>query len=147
MDIPWYEGKRNLAWPAILKTIRNDIAAFLDDDGFESFLGDGPLEKKKKESEEEGGGGSEVDEESSDDDEDEEYQETVRTTLQLERSDHILTHYCRALADLMVRRTVTREMRTPRKKDQQRGPKKGQTQKRTKTTMKMRKMKRWVSGV
>eukprot|EP01053_Blabericola_migrator_P003117 Blabericola_migrator_1__3116@NODE_1908_length_3578_cov_140_638280_g1220_i0_p1_GENE_NODE_1908_length_3578_cov_140_638280_g1220_i0NODE_1908_length_3578_cov_140_638280_g1220_i0_p1_ORF_typecomplete_len1094_score252_58SPT16/PF08644_11/3_4e03SPT16/PF08644_11/2_7e42Rtt106/PF08512_12/1_3e16FACTSpt16_Nlob/PF14826_6/1_4e12Peptidase_M24/PF00557_24/1e07LAP1C/PF05609_12/1_2e02LAP1C/PF05609_12/0_045_NODE_1908_length_3578_cov_140_638280_g1220_i01653446 len=62
MDIVWYEGKKNLSWHIILKTIRADITKFVEDGGFNNFMGD------------EGDGSSASS--SSDDEEDEEYQES-----------------------------------------------------------------------
>ncbi|XP_026190808.1 FACT complex subunit SPT16 [Cyclospora cayetanensis] len=61
LEIVWYEGKQNLNWSAILKEIRDDPRGFVEDGGFDMFLGDGD------ESDQEG--------EESEDDDDEEYAE------------------------------------------------------------------------
>ncbi|ORM40740.1 FACT complex subunit SPT16 [Babesia sp. Xinjiang] len=56
LDMVWYEGKNNLQWTNILKTILEDVDAFVENGAFDGFLGE-----------------SEGDEESIDD-EDEEYE-------------------------------------------------------------------------
>ncbi|EEA07011.1 uncharacterized protein CMU_033960 [Cryptosporidium muris RN66] len=60
MDIVYYEGRQNLNWNAVLKTILSDIEDFIENGGFSGFLGEE----------------SEVENTSEDDDEDEEYSET-----------------------------------------------------------------------
>ncbi|KAL8442000.1 hypothetical protein Emag_006745 [Eimeria magna] len=61
LEIVWYEGKQNLNWSAILKEIRDDPRGFVEDGGFDMFLGDV--------------NGSEEEGEESEDDDDEEYAE------------------------------------------------------------------------
>jgi len=47
VNIVWYEVKSNLNWDAILKTIRGDLVAFVENGGFEGFLGDeGPTKRE-----------------------------------------------------------------------------------------------------
>ncbi|OEH79253.1 transcription elongation factor fact 140 [Cyclospora cayetanensis] len=67
LEIVWYEGKQNLNWSAILKEIRDDPRGFVEDGGFDMFLGDGD------ESDQEG--------EESEDDDDEEYAEQSSSAL------------------------------------------------------------------
>ncbi|CDJ57688.1 transcription elongation factor FACT 140 kDa, putative [Eimeria maxima] len=60
LEIVWYEGKQNLNWAAILKEIRDDPRGFVEDGGFDMFLGDN---------------GSDEEGDDSEDDDDEEYAE------------------------------------------------------------------------
>eukprot|EP00375_Theileria_parva_P001275 XP_763946.1 transcriptional regulator [Theileria parva strain Muguga] len=60
LDIVWYEGKNNLQWTNILKTILEDTEAFVESGGFDGFLGEGDDEEETGEEE---------------DDEDEEYKD------------------------------------------------------------------------
>lgn len=43
LEIVWYEGKQNLHWAAILKEIRQDPKGFVEDGGFDMFLGERSL--------------------------------------------------------------------------------------------------------
>lgn len=62
MEIVYYEGRQNLNWNAVLKTILSDIEDFVQNGGFNGFLGE----------DSEGEDGSDEEE----DDEDEEYSES-----------------------------------------------------------------------
>ncbi|VWU52083.1 FACT complex subunit SPT16, putative, partial [Hepatocystis sp. ex Piliocolobus tephrosceles] len=59
IDIVYYEGKNNLQWSNILKTILSDIDAFVSSKGFDGFLGEGD---------------GEDDESADDEDEDDDYE-------------------------------------------------------------------------
>ncbi|KAK9171452.1 FACT complex subunit (SPT16/CDC68) family protein [Cryptosporidium meleagridis] len=63
MEIVYYEGRQNLNWNAVLKTILSDIEDFVQNGGFNGFLGE--------DSDDEEGGSEDEDE-----DEDEEYSES-----------------------------------------------------------------------
>ncbi|KAL5367508.1 CDC68 like aminopeptidase [Cryptosporidium parvum] len=63
MEIVYYEGRQNLNWNAVLKTILSDIEDFVQNGGFNGFLGEDSDDEE---------GGSDDD----DDDEDEEYSES-----------------------------------------------------------------------
>lgn len=62
LEIVWYEGKQNLNWNAILKQIRDDPQGFVDEGGFDMFLGDDGVSGEEGDSDE--------------DDDDEEYAES-----------------------------------------------------------------------
>lgn len=49
IDIVYYEGKNNLQWTNILKTILADTEAFVESKGFEGFLGDDDEEEEEEE--------------------------------------------------------------------------------------------------
>ncbi|CEM04056.1 unnamed protein product [Vitrella brassicaformis CCMP3155] len=75
LDIVWYEGKQNLNWPNILKTIKDDVEGFVEQGGFDYFLGEEDESEEDDDDEEEDEYKDEEDEsaeeedESSDDDE------------------------------------------------------------------------------
>uniref|UniRef100_A0A3B0MVL7 FACT complex subunit n=1 Tax=Theileria annulata TaxID=5874 RepID=A0A3B0MVL7_THEAN len=70
LDIVWYEGKNNLQWTNILKTILEDVEAFVESGGFDGFLGEGEDEEDSGEEEDD------EDEEYKDDESDEEEEES-----------------------------------------------------------------------
>lgn len=80
LDIVWYEGKNNLQWANILKTILDDVEAFVENGAFDGFLGE-----------------SESDEESVDD-EDEEYEDGSDEAVE-EDSDEEFSDDDESLAD------------------------------------------------
>lgn len=49
IDIVYYEGKNNLQWSNILKTILADTEAFVESKGFEGFLGDDDDDEEEEE--------------------------------------------------------------------------------------------------
>ncbi|KAF8818763.1 transcriptional elongation factor [Cardiosporidium cionae] len=53
LEIVWYEGKNNLQWGNILKTIIEDKESFFEQGGFEGFLGDESEEEEDVDDEDE----------------------------------------------------------------------------------------------
>lgn len=72
LGIVWYEGKNNLQWTNILKTILSDVESFVENGGFEGFLGEGESEYED-EDEDEMDGDEEYDIDSEEEDDESEY--------------------------------------------------------------------------
>eukprot|EP00371_Babesia_bovis_P001145 XP_001609792.1 transcriptional regulator [Babesia bovis T2Bo] len=53
LDMVWYEGKNNLQWTNILKTILDDVDAFVENGGFDGFLGESEGEEESLDDEDE----------------------------------------------------------------------------------------------
>ncbi|KAK1442684.1 fact complex subunit spt16 [Babesia gibsoni] len=53
LDIVWYEGKNNLQWTNILKTILEDVEAFVENGAFDGFLGESEGEEESVDDEDE----------------------------------------------------------------------------------------------
>ncbi|UKK02594.2 transcription modulator [Theileria orientalis] len=76
LDIVWYEGKNNLQWTNILKTILEDVEAFVENGGFDGFLGEGD-EEEEEEEEEDDDEDFEEEEDEEEDDSEEDYSESL----------------------------------------------------------------------
>ncbi|GFE54587.1 transcriptional elongation factor FACT140, putative [Babesia ovis] len=53
LDMVWYEGKNNLQWTNILKTILEDVDAFVENNAFDGFLGESEGEEESLDDEDE----------------------------------------------------------------------------------------------
>ncbi|GIX64548.1 transcriptional elongation factor FACT140 [Babesia caballi] len=53
LEMVWYEGKNNLQWTNILKTILDDVDAFVENGAFDGFLGESEGEEESVDDEDE----------------------------------------------------------------------------------------------
>ncbi|AFZ81168.1 transcriptional regulator, putative [Theileria equi strain WA] len=87
LEIVWYEGKNNLQWVNILKTILEDAEAFVENGGFEGFLGEDDEEEESVDDETDEEYNAEDSEEEAENDDDEEYSDGDDESLADEDED------------------------------------------------------------
>ncbi|CRH00491.1 FACT complex subunit SPT16, putative [Plasmodium relictum] len=84
IDIVYYEGKNNLQWGNILKTILSDIDSFVNSKGFEGFLGEDDDEEEQSAEDEDEDEEYEIDESELSAEEDSEYDDSADESLATE---------------------------------------------------------------
>ncbi|EWC90005.1 hypothetical protein PFNF54_01130 [Plasmodium falciparum NF54] len=84
IDIVYYEGKNNLQWGNILKTILSDIDSFVNSKGFDGFLGEDDDEEEETADDEDEDDEYEVDESELSAEEDSEYDDSEDESLATE---------------------------------------------------------------
>eukprot|EP00917_Polyrhabdina_sp_WS-2016_P018043 GHVP01038987.1.p1 GENE.GHVP01038987.1~~GHVP01038987.1.p1 ORF type:complete len:919 (-),score=205.35 GHVP01038987.1:2500-4962(-) len=73
MDMVWYENKKNMNWSLLMKTIREDVAAFAEQGAYSALLGDEELPEEGGEVEEGATEGAAAVPDQDSDEEDDEY--------------------------------------------------------------------------
>ncbi|SCM25164.1 FACT complex subunit SPT16, putative [Plasmodium chabaudi chabaudi] len=84
IDIVYYEGKNNLQWGNILKTILADIESFVNSKGFDGFLGEDDDEEEQSAEDEDEDDEYEVDESELSAEDDSEYDDSEEESLATE---------------------------------------------------------------